>query len=777
MAEPSSNPFVAVEKIAEQLTCSICLELFKNAKALPCQHSFCLECIQQLPLDKREDKYYIACPSCRHPTEVPEAGGVDALPVAFVLNNLIEIHQLSRQVPKDQDMVCDNCQKKDASGYCKQCSAWLCDECVSFHKRWKNFADHKVLDLKGVASTALQLTTPPAPVATQSVNEFSHCLIHDEALKDYCEVCDRVLCHSCAIDSHSDHSYSLITKVYPTHLEQLQKVLESVKGKVVEAAGGLDAIVTRMDEINAQEEVLREEINSHAENVIALVRKCQKEKLEQINIITQHKTRILSQQKGEAMACLDALRSCEKDAEQLVNESQIKFLSEKQKMASRMNMAISQTVIELPKEKANISFVKNKSLIDKAHNIGYVLLDSLFSYDISFNHSLMAGRQATATLTLETKSQESTFVPFDSPPRFTCYLTSCTTAQTIVCDVKETKIGKYMHAVNFTPIARGKHKLTITSEDIDNEHTFIIPCVMPSPELRNEPVTTIGGFNKPMGVAIDKNGLVVVAESGANCITKLSREHRKLSFGLESGGIQFVNPRGVAFTSDRHIIVTDDHRLQKISLDGTLIATAGSGKSGCGQLKYNTPMGVAVHPSTNEVYFADSANNRVVVLTESLAYRCTIGEKGTEFGRFTRPTDVLFSSGSLFVANSGTHSIDVFSSSGHHVRRIGHREMDVRGVGITGATVSVGGELSYPTALAVDAHNHIYISEVSSGILTTRPFYNSRISVYQTNGYYVRCFGRKGTEERDLCDPGGLAIDKDGYLYVCDTGNDRLVIL
>lgn len=37
---------ISVDKISEELKCSICLDFFTNPRTLPCQHSFCEQCLK-----------------------------------------------------------------------------------------------------------------------------------------------------------------------------------------------------------------------------------------------------------------------------------------------------------------------------------------------------------------------------------------------------------------------------------------------------------------------------------------------------------------------------------------------------------------------------------------------------------------------------------------------------------------------------------------------------------------------------------------------------------
>ena len=121
----TSQPSSAVRKLEEQLTCSVCLDLYTNPKTLPCLHSFCEACIERLPQDKEGETYYLSCPTCRHLTELP-GGGAGAFPVAFTLNNFKEVHSLLKKVSDPQQVTCDNCNAANATGYCKECSQFLC---------------------------------------------------------------------------------------------------------------------------------------------------------------------------------------------------------------------------------------------------------------------------------------------------------------------------------------------------------------------------------------------------------------------------------------------------------------------------------------------------------------------------------------------------------------------------------------------------------------------------------------------------------------------------
>ena len=60
---PSEGDTVRLERMAEELTCRICFDLFTEPQSLPCQHSFCRECIHGcFKVTSR-----MQCPLCKAP--------------------------------------------------------------------------------------------------------------------------------------------------------------------------------------------------------------------------------------------------------------------------------------------------------------------------------------------------------------------------------------------------------------------------------------------------------------------------------------------------------------------------------------------------------------------------------------------------------------------------------------------------------------------------------------------------------------------------------------
>ena len=76
----------ASQCIAKVLECSVCYEQMMQPKMLPCQHTFCLSCLDKIA---NHDLKKISCAICRSQHNLP-IGGVMEFPNNLTLASLID---------------------------------------------------------------------------------------------------------------------------------------------------------------------------------------------------------------------------------------------------------------------------------------------------------------------------------------------------------------------------------------------------------------------------------------------------------------------------------------------------------------------------------------------------------------------------------------------------------------------------------------------------------------------------------------------------------------
>eukprot|EP00058_Branchiostoma_floridae_P012589 XP_002598077.1 hypothetical protein BRAFLDRAFT_85706 [Branchiostoma floridae] len=125
-----SVPSSLKREVHEELSCSICLELFTRPKVLPCQHTFCQDCLR----DHAEVKIPFQCPNCRQQVRLPPQG-VAGLPDNHIVANMIEKLQKQEknlEETTEQPQSGNRCSfhpTEEVKLYCKQCNVPVCIEC------------------------------------------------------------------------------------------------------------------------------------------------------------------------------------------------------------------------------------------------------------------------------------------------------------------------------------------------------------------------------------------------------------------------------------------------------------------------------------------------------------------------------------------------------------------------------------------------------------------------------------------------------------------------
>ena len=747
MAVPSTSSSTALKKLEEQLTCAICLGLYTNPKTLSCLHSFCQQCLEYLPLDSQGDKNFISCPTCRHHTQLPKPTGAADFPTAFQINNLKEVYNLMTKVSGHQQVTCDNCTTTNATSYCKECTKFLCQKCIDIHKNWAPFNDHKITSLDEVATSASQLLSEKQEIK---------CSTHNEPLKIFCGTCEELICHDCTVRIHRDHDYDLVSDCYHKHRQKLETSLKYVKDKVDAVTDVLTALKNREKEIREQGEVVKEEIRVMVEEMIEVLRQGERQLTREVDTVIDSKLEVLLEKKKSTERRLSQLKDCQGFVEQSLEiGSPQEVVTSTKQMMGRITHVTQKVKIEefIPREKDNVHFKKDSNIVDTLHHIGDIIffsptvLQQCKVKKIDCQHITMSNKIISFPLSIQFCDSSLLTVPLSS----LSYSVVPVGTTTPITATVTTTTHPGVYKIHCSPVTRGHLQVNVQVNSVQvNSTSVVIPF---NPYLDNiTPVRTIPKFN-PWGVAVTDDGHIIVSELGGDCVTVLSRDERILkSFGQSSGNVKFSQPCGVAITPDNNILVADNHKIQKISMDGKCIKSVG--KPGSGPLEFNFHCGITISPKTGKIYISDQNNHRIQVLNPDLTFSHMFGTKGSAEGQFIFPRYIAFDRrGLVYVTDVSNHRIQTFTPEGHFLSQFGTKG-------------SSPGKLDRPSGIVIDDNDLVYITEER----------NDRISIFTTEGHFIRSFGGQGSSEGQFRGPYGLTFDKEGYLYVCNCWNNKLVV-
>ena len=703
-------------ELGEQLTCPVCYELYTNPRALPCQHALCKRCLERLPQDKENETYYLSCPTCRQRIALSKEG-VEAFPVAFQINKLLDIHNLMEQ---DQQIQPESLKERHQ------------DKCSE----------------------------------------------HGGALKIFCETCATIICAECgAVGAHRGHKYESIDELYPKSFQLVENHLTPVKAKVDEIKTVLSAISKMNDDTKERGEKVLEDINKMVGDIISRIHRSEKKLTEQVKRITDAKLEELSNKTQIATAQLNRLKDVESNVEQCLNElpAQELVASKKQLVERLSKVNVEANVDELiPGETADLRLIKDSNAIDSLHHIGDIVdysSTALQECKVKMSTPLeYFPKEEELTFSLSIEALDSSLKSV-KPMSTICSIVG-RDDQPIHTTVTSTK-HPGVYRIYCKPLTNGSHTLKMEVDGIKLQDTSLaIPI---NPCLNNfspVPVDTFDLGNNPWRAAVSDNGDIIVTECGNNRITKVTKLDtgpiKITAFGGEEadGKVEFVWPRGVVITPDNDILVSDDHRIQKIKMNGECIGTVG--EYGSEKLQFNQPDGLAISPITGLIYIADTSNNRIQVLGPDFDYSHSFGSGGSNSGQFNAPSDIAIDSrGFVYVADTRNNRIQKFTPDGRFLDKFPNKSV----LDMLTSSKFLGRfqntplkMLNFPMGIAIDAVNTnlVYVTDKTN-----------RITVLTTDCSFVRNFGSQSKGIYQFNAPTGVTF-KDKHLCICDTNNHSL---
>uniref|UniRef100_A0A673MI44 E3 ubiquitin-protein ligase TRIM39-like n=1 Tax=Sinocyclocheilus rhinocerous TaxID=307959 RepID=A0A673MI44_9TELE len=195
--------------LAEELHCSVCLDVFTDPVSTPCGHNFCKSCLNQCWDNSQDCK----CPLCKETfSKRPD------LKINTALRQVAQLFQKKSSLSKSE-VLCDICdeRKKKALKSCLLCQTSYCETHLEFHHKIY-LKKHKLLD----------------PV--KNMKDYI-CQKHERPLELFCRDDQTRLCVFCTDGDHKTHntvpleeeSKEKKARLMKTQKDMQQMILDRIK--------------------------------------------------------------------------------------------------------------------------------------------------------------------------------------------------------------------------------------------------------------------------------------------------------------------------------------------------------------------------------------------------------------------------------------------------------------------------------------------------------------------------------------------------------------------
>nr|MDQ5839002.1 hypothetical protein [Acidobacteriota bacterium] len=300
-------------------------------------------------------------------------------------------------------------------------------------------------------------------------------------------------------------------------------------------------------------------------------------------------------------------------------------------------------------------------------------------------------------------------------------------------------------------------------------------------------------FDDPFGLTVAPDGNVYLTDAGqSNRIRKITTrgEVSTLAGGGEGfadgagAAASFNTPSALASDGEGNLYVADtgNNRIRRVTPDGHVTTLAGDGSAGfrdgpAAQAEFDAPVGVAVDKGGN-VYVADTYNDRIRVLTKEGEVKTVAGAGSPGYADgdalmsalFDTPCAVVVSdAGEVFVADTGNNrlrkitkdgqvtTLPIFNPPAASTLAKAQPADTQKANAPTGDAESAG---------ASDKGSHAAVDGTNKGA-NANGNADAKDNANANNGANVAAF--------ELSKPAGLALTRDGFLYVSELDRARVV--
>ena len=734
-----------LHNLHEEVSCSVCMSSFTDPKILPCFHTFCLHCLNEL--QKTSGKHgEITCPECRGKFQVPGSGYPQDLPANFRMNSLLDV--MAIQKCNVAGVKCGNCEKTSAqSFYCFKCCAFWCDDCIAAHNIIRANKDHKVLAIKDFQEQDIE-DVLRRPVFCQKENH------ENKKLKFFCKDCEVAICNTCVVTLHEGHVKVPLQDAANERKLRLESLLESQKVKALQKRSMITRLQSECNEIQEQVACVKKSAQNLVDNLMRVIEAKKQEIFKEVEDKAQQSIERVVEQISDVQKELWRIETSIKETERFLMRSTNAEIVQFNTVFQEEVTGEAELVDCDRKDLGHFVFFANKSLTAKANSEGVGSLKQIISQTKSSNSKaegkgiteVTVGLEAQFVLTTRNTDNEQCYEQCDI---VTVEIRNgddreCATE----AQVQDNKDGSYN--ISYFAKEAGTCQISVM---VNGEQVSGSPFTLQVKPRKYKPVlsfgikgSSAGMFYRPWGVAVNERNEIAVTVITNQEVQIFSSDGTYLrSFGRDGNQEgEFIRPTGIAYLNNGNIVVADSikNRLQIFTEQGEYLTQIG----GEGNLdhQFNYPWGLSVDSDGN-IIVADSNNKLIKIFTPSGQFLRKFGAEDL----LVDPIHCIQKDQYFLVSDNGDHSIKVFNADGDFLYKFGN-----------------GGEgdgvFDNPYCLSVDKEGHLMVCDGK----------NDRVQVLELNGTFITKFKLMSGGS-----PTSTAVLSDGTIVVSDYRGDCIQII
>ena len=384
------------ETVGDVTECSICTESMVDPRQLPCIHTFCFNCLDQLWKDKQPGAT-VPCPLCRAEFIIP-VEGVSSLPKNFFIEKLMEAQKVSET--EHAVVRCDICLKHEAPDssssvseiFCTECEQHMCKMCLKCHSSMNTTSKHRIIPTGSKLTAAEGLMHYPE----------ARCPSHKgKEIDIYCMECKAAVCTICFITQHNGHKCSDIQQVTEDLKKRIRSDIEDTRKIVVEVDIASKQLENSLEDFNLSVketesnivqtgEKMKQLIDTHVRD---LLQELGDEKIKRIKEFESVREELLVQRLSLESFIKYSEKILEKavaaDVASVANSLSVSGVSLKNKKMPRIGSSLKMSFIARDSLISEAD-VHNKNSVGKISVCGNIASGYIVSDFLSFDHSFIS---------------------------------------------------------------------------------------------------------------------------------------------------------------------------------------------------------------------------------------------------------------------------------------------------------------------------------------------------------------------------------------------------